>query len=309
MPVPDVQSFMLPVLSIISEGETDSEDLRRRIANEFHLTDADLREMLSGGVQSVFTNRVSWAIVSLQNSGLIEKVGRKRYRATSAGLQLLSEDPERIKFRASARPIRAVDRQPRSSEDGPLVTFGSDGGMPPSITPEEQIERSYESLSSALAAGLLERIREMPPRLFENLTVELLIKLGYGGGDLARGQAVGRSGDGGIDGVIKEDALGLDRIYVQAKRYAAGNTVGRPEVQSFAGSLDLHHATKGIFITTSSFSPGAHDFVTKIAKQIILVEGLELAKMLVERGVGVRIVKIYEIKSVDENYFEELSLS
>jgi restriction system protein len=308
MTIPDVQSLMLPVLSAISAGAESSADLRRQIAAELQLTEGDLREMLSGGVQTLFTNRVSWAIVSLQNSSLIEKVGPKRYRATAAGLQLLREHPDKIKFRSSARSPRVPEPLLPADYNG-AIAINSNGTSAPTITPEEQIERSYAALSSALAAGLLERVREMPPRLFEHLTIELLIKLGYGGGDLARGEAVGRSGDGGIDGVIKEDALGLDRIYVQAKRYAAGNTVGRPDVQAFAGSLDVHHATKGIFITTSSFSPGAHEFATKIAKQIILIEGTDLAKMLVDRGVGVRTVRIYELKSIDENYFEESTIS
>lgn len=308
MAVPDVQSLIAPVLSAIAAvGEIGSADLRQQIATEFQLGESDLAEMLSGGVQTAFTNRVSWALVSLQNSGLIEKAGPKRYRVTDVGLQALRDGSDKIRFQSP--PLR-----PSSPLEGEARPNGEIGASPvpavaPTITPEEQIEKSYSVMSSALAAGLLDRVREMPPPLFERLTIELLIKLGYGGGDLARGEAVGRSGDGGIDGVIKEDALGLDRIYVQAKRYAADNTVGRPEVQAFIGSLEMRHATKGVFITTSSFSQAAQDVVTQIAKRIILIDGVQLAKLMVERGVGVRTTRTYELKSIDENYFEETSIS
>jgi restriction system protein len=309
MSIPDVQSLIFPVLSTIAaDREISSEDLRRRIAVELQLTENDLAEMLSGGVQTVFTNRASWAIVSLQNSGLIEKAGKKRYRITDAGLQRVRESPAWGPSEFLGRSTDPVAGQVRFAGNEPAIQR-QPAFTAPNITPEEQIEKSYTELSTTLASGLLERVREMPPRFFEYLTIELLIKLGYGGGDLANGEAVGRSGDGGIDGVIKEDALGLDRIYVQAKRYAGGNTVGRPEVQAFVGSLEMRHANKGIFITTSSFSPGAQEVVHRVTKQIILIDGIEFARLMIERSVGVRTVRTYDLKTIDENYFEESSLT
>jgi restriction system protein len=172
-------------------------------------------------------------------------------------------------------------------------------------TPEEQIAASHTALTAALEGDLLDRVREASPSFFESLIIDLLIAMGYGGGRAEMGQAIGRAGDGGIDGIIKEDALGLDIVYVQAKRYAAQNSVGRGEVQSFAGSLDGVGATKGIFVTTSTFRQGAREYVERIAKRIVLVDGAELARLMVEHKVGVRTRTTYELKKVDEDYFTE----
>jgi restriction system protein len=172
-------------------------------------------------------------------------------------------------------------------------------------TPEEQIDASFKSLSAALEVDLIERVREMSPGFFERLIVDLLIAMGYGGGRAEMGQAIGRSGDRGIDGMIKEDALGLDIVYVQAKRYGDGNAVGRSEVQSFAGSLDGVGATKGIFFGTSTFRQGARDYVGRISKRIVLIDGAELARLMVQHNVGVRTRTTYEVKKIDEDYFTE----
>lgn len=300
MAIPDVRALMLPVLAAIASGNGNSQELRRRIAENFELTEADLAETLSGGIQTVFTNRVSWAIVSLQSSGLIEKAGPKRYRATDAGLKLLSEKPNSIGFKPISRSSATLREEPAGNTVSVAVS---------PLTPLEQIDRNYNELGKALAEGVLQRVREMPPRFFEKLILQLLTRLGYGGGDPAMGETIGRPGDGGVDGVIKEDALGLDRIYIQAKRYAPGNTVGRPEIQAFAGSLEGQRATKGIFMTTSSFSSGAEEYVKQIAKQIVLIDGSRLAEMMVDRGVGVRTVRIYEVKSIDESFFDEEAIA
>jgi restriction system protein len=172
-------------------------------------------------------------------------------------------------------------------------------------TPEEQIDRSHKALLSTLESDILDRVLDMSPAFFESLIVDLLIAMGYGGGRSEMGKAVGRGGDGGIDGIIKEDALGLDVVYMQAKRYAPDHSVSRPDVQSFAGSLDGVRATKGIFISTSSFTAGAREFVDKISKRIILIDGAELARLMVLHNVGVRIRSTYDIKKVDEDYFAE----
>lgn len=173
------------------------------------------------------------------------------------------------------------------------------------ITPEEQIGQSYQTLNGALEVDLLDRMRGMSPAFFEALVIELLSKLGYGGGQPERGKSIGGPGDAGIDGVINEDALGLDRVYVQAKRYGAGNAVGRPEVQAFSGSLDGMSATKGILITTGSISPAAREYASRIAKRIILIDGMELARLMVDQEIGVRVTDTYKIKKIDEYYFTE----
>ena len=171
--------------------------------------------------------------------------------------------------------------------------------------PEELIAEAYRLLTAALEAELLDRLRKMPPAFFEIVIVDLLIRLGYGGGQPDMGRAIGRSGDGGIDGVIKEDALGLDIVHLQAKRYAEGRTVGRPDVQTFAGSLDGVGATKGIFITTGSFSTGAREYVMHIPKRIVLIDGIQLARMMIDQDVVIVVSESYEIKKIDETYFSE----
>lgn len=274
MPVPDFQSLMLPVLMATAEGEISASELRDRVAQSVKLSQEDLKEMLPSGRQTTFGNRTAWANVFLQRAGLIEKTSRGVYRATPIGLQVLAERPSKIDMKFLERFQSYVEWRQRSAAGGfgkPLV---ADPGSPTtevSTTPEEQMGRSYQILTGALEADLLDRMREMSPNSFEELVIDLLSKLGYGGGQPERGKAIGGPGDGGIDGVINEDALGLDRVYVQAKRYGAGNAVGRPEVQAFSGSLDGVSATKGIFITTGSISPAAREYAARIAKRIILM--------------------------------------
>jgi len=238
MAVPDFQSLMLPVLRAAADRDISAADLRSRIAAELRLTEADLAEMLPSGRQTTFANRTAWANVFLQRARLLEKVSRGIYRITDEGRKVLVEQPERIDMRFLERYPAYVEWRQRSV--GVKRVEGEQGAGPPAEdqTPEEQIEASHSSLTAALQSDLLDRVREMSPAFFERLIVDLLIAMGYGGGRAEMGQAIGRSGDGGIDGMIKEDALGLDIVYVQAKRYADGNTVGRSEVQSFAGSLD-----------------------------------------------------------------------
>jgi restriction system protein len=258
MGVPDFQSLMIPVLMATADGEISASDLRDRVAESVKLSEEDLKEMLPSGRQTTFGNRTAWANVFLQRAGLIEKTGRGVYRATPTGLQVLAERPLKIDMKFLERFPSYVEWRQRSAAGGfgkPVVT---DSGSPiaeASATPEEQIGRSYQILTGALEVELLDRMREMSPTSFEGLVIDLLSKLGYGGGQPKRGKAIGGPGDAGVDGVINEDALGLDRVYVQAKRYGAGNAVGRPEVQAFSGSLDGVSATKGILITTGSISP------------------------------------------------------
>jgi restriction system protein len=303
MAVPDFQSLMLPVLRAAARGDISAADLRGRVAAELQLTEADLAEMLPSGRQTTFANRTAWANVFLQRAGLLEKVSRGVYRITDEGRKVLAERPERIDMRFLERYPAYVEWRQRSIEIRSAEGRPSAGTPAEDQTPEEQIEASHTALTGALQSDLLERVREMSPAFFERLIIDLLIAMGYGGGRAEMGQAIGRSGDGGIDGMIKEDALGLDIVYVQAKRYADGNAVGRSEVQSFAGSLDGVGATKGIFFGTSTFSQGARDYVGRISKRIVLIDGAELARLMTQHNVGVRTRTTYEVKKIDEDYF------
>jgi restriction system protein len=306
MAVPDFQSLMLPVLRATADGEINSADLRTKVANQLNLTDSDLSEMLPSGRQTTFANRIAWANIFLQRAELIEKVRRGVYKISPEGRSALASNPSRIDIHFLERYPNYVEWRRRGAT--PIADSASDaaeGQSDLSGTPEEQIERSHQALTVALEADALDRVLELSPTFFETLVIDLLIKMGYGGGQPDMGSAVGKSSDGGIDGIIKEDVLGLDIVYMQAKRYARENSVGRPELQAFAGSLDAHRATKGIFVTTSSFTRGAIEFVDKISKRVILIDGQELAALMVRHNVGVRVRTVYEIKKVDEDYFTE----
>ena len=306
MAVPDFQSLMLPVLETTASGEISAADLRDKVASRLGLSSDDLAAKLPSGRQTTFANRTAWANVFLQRAGLIEKIGRGRYRASETGLKTLAEHPQKIDMAFLQRfPDYVQWRQKSAVPGGPTKAEGEALGPDELSTPEEQIATSYKTLNAAIEAELLDRVRGMSPAFFETLIIDLLIKLGYGGGQPEMGQAIGKSGDGGIDGVIKEDALGLDRVCLQAKRYGEGQVVGRPEVQAFAGSLDGVGATKGILITTGSFSSGARDYVLHIPKRIILIDGVQLTRLMVEREVGVLVFEVFKVKKIDENYFTE----
>jgi restriction system protein len=203
----------------------------------------------------------------------------------------------------SFREFYKSEREPAA--DNTDVMLDGKGTKSGSITPEEQIEAAYQALHSALRADLLERIAQNTPSFFEQVIVDLLVAMGYGGSHKNAATQLGRSGDGGVDGVINEDRLGLDRVYVQAKRFGKGNTVGRPEVQAFVGSLVGLGATKGVFVTTSTFSPQARDFVQHLAQRVILIDGQSLADLMIEHGVGVRTNRAIEFKRLDEDFFSE----
>ncbi len=253
MPVPSFQTLMLPVLRASAQGEIASKDLRDRVARELGLSESDRAEILPSGGETRLANRTTWASVSLQRAGLLERVDRGVYRITEEGRKVLAETPARIdiRFLVERYPSYVKWRQGGASGDG---TAGEEEAN--CATPEELIEASYKSLSAALEADLLDRVRGLPPAFFENLIIELLIAMGYGGGLAEMGQAIGRAGDGGIDGTIKEDALGLDIVYVQAKRYDAQNTVGRGDVQGFAGSLDGVRRDQGRLCRDLDLQPG-----------------------------------------------------
>lgn len=297
MAVPDFQSLMRPLLQLASDGaEHVLRDATEHLADAFALTPEDRSELLPSGRQRKLVNRMAWASIHLRRAGLLSSPGRGRFTITERGREMLVEHPERVDMKVLRQFPEYLDFTAGTA----LATKPTQRDEP--ATPEEILEDTYQGIRKTLAEELLERVRTAPPAFFERLVVELLVKMGYGGSRAAAGRAVGQSGDGGIDGVINEDTLGLDVVYIQAKRWS--NTVGRPDVQMFAGSLDGQRATKGVYLTTSSFSMDAHKYAGGISKKIVLIDGLQLAELMIDHGVGVTPVATYELKRIDFDYFE-----
>ena len=309
MPIPDFQSLMLPALKALSTGaEKPIAEIRNHIAEAQGLTPEDMRELLPSGRQPVFVNRVSWALIHLSRAGLSERVRRSVWRLTTEGEKLLADVPPRIDMNYLRNypayvAWRTGKNTPPPSEDAALMSPDDSAN-----TPEEELERVVQQLCDELEADVLDRVREAPPAFLEQVVVDLLIAMGYGKGDAAMGQVTGRSGDGGIDGKIREDALGLDEVYVQAKKYADGNTVGEGEIRNFAGAIDAAGTTKGVFVTTSGFTSSAKDYVARSPKRIVLIDGEELARLMVVHSIGVRTRIRHEIKRIDEDYFDQEAL-
>lgn len=310
MTIPDYQSLMLPVLRLAAEGEKRVADIKDRIADDFGLTLEEREELLPSGRQRRLDNRIQWAKFYLSKAGLLTARSRGLFIASEAGRSLLAKNPERIdvkllmqrpEFREFYKGGNGSDAEPGEMQDSAAI---SDPGADVT-TPEEQIETAYQAVQSALRADLLDRISQNSPPFFEKLIVDLLVAMGYGGSHRNAAAQLGRSGDGGVDGVINEDRLGLDRVYVQAKRYAAANPVGRPDVQGFVGSLVGLGATKGVFVTTSTFSTQAREFVKHLSHRIILIDGRQLADLMIEHSVGVRLSRAIEFKRLDEDFFTE----
>jgi restriction system protein len=307
MPVPDYQTLMLPVLRLASEGEQRVADVVDRIADEFRLTEEERQALLPSGRQRVLHNRIHWAKFYMTKAGLIASPSRGRFIATKAGKDLLATKPERIDVSTLMREpgFREFYRNEGGAASSAVEDTSNGLEKTKTTTPEEQIEAAYQALQVSLRADLLDRIGKNSPAFFEQLIVDLLVAMGYGGSHKNAATQLGRSGDGGVDGVINEDRLGLDRVYVQAKRYAAGNLVGRPDVQTFVGSLVGLGATKGVFVTTSTFSAQARDFVQHLSQRVVLLDGASLADLMIEHGIGVRTRRAIEFKRLDEDFFAE----
>ena len=298
---------MLPLLGIAAEGETRVPAAAQVIADRLGLSEDEREEMLPSGKQRLLHNRVHWAKFYMTKAGLIESPKRGVFVASSAGRELLATKPARIDVETLKRFPAFVGFYNQSGDDtgseeqgqAALAVAASEA------TPEEQIDAAYVVLTKALKADLLGRVLEQSPSFFERLIVELLVAMGYGGSHEDAARQLGKSGDGGIDGIIDEDRLGLDRIYVQAKRYGAGSVVGRPEVQGFVGSLVGLGASKGVFVTTSTFSRQALDYVKGLQQRVILIDGARLTELMVECGVGVRANRVIEVKRLDEDFFSD----
>lgn len=300
MAVPDYQTLMLPVLQVASDGQehTIGETIEI-IASSFGLTDEDRKELLPSGTQFRFDNRVHWARSYLKQAALLENTGRGKFRITDRGIQVLQNNSQHINVKFLEQFPEFLEFKSRhSSSQVPEATEEES-----SHTPEEILEESYQSLRDELAQELINRVMQCSPRFFEKLVVDLLVAMGYGGSRRDAGERIGQSGDGGVDGIIKEDRLGLDVVYIQAKRWEG--TVGRPVVQGFAGSLEGFRARKGVLITTSSFSKDAKDYVERIEKKIVLIDGEQLAQFMIDYGIGVAEVATYIVKKADQDYFGE----
>ncbi|MDE0145241.1 MAG: restriction endonuclease [Nitrospira sp.] len=309
MPIPDFQSLMLPVLKALSVGfETPISEVRSHVASAEGLTSEEVRELLPSGKQPVFTNRIAWAVAHMSHAGLVEKVRRGVYRLTVEGERLLVQTPTRIDLKVlsnySAYAEWQMGKGTPSEESAPTLTITENA----SVTPEEALERAVWELRNELEAEVLERVRKAEPAFLERVVKDLLVAMGYGKGDAAMGQVTGSPGDGGIDVKIREDALGLDEVYLQAKRYAAGNSVGEGDLRDFVGAIDATGTTKGVFVTTSSFTKSAKAYVGKSSKRIILIDGKELARLMVEHDIGIRPKMEYKVKRIDEDYFESEDL-
>ncbi|TSJ64167.1 restriction endonuclease [Starkeya sp. 3C] len=303
MSIPDYQSLMLPVLQVASKGETSVPLAEADIAAMFALSQEEREQMLPSGKQRVLHNRIHWAKFYLTKAGYLESPKRGRFVITPAGTALLANPPAKLdtQYLLSVPAFREFYRANQPDEAAGTVAQNA----APAATPEEVIEAAFNATQSALRAELLERILQNGPGFFEGLIVDLLVAMGYGGSHRNAAAQLGRTGDGGVDGVINEDVLGLDRVYVQAKRYGPGSSVGRPDVQAFTGSLVGLGATKGVFVTTSTFSPQAVEFAARIPQRVILIDGKRLTELMIEHGVGVRPSRILEFNRIDEDFFVE----
>lgn len=307
MTIPDYQSLMLPVLTVAAEGEIRVPVAAQIIADRLGLSDEEREELLPSGRQRILHNRVHWAKFYMTKAGLIDSPKRGVFVASPAGRDLLATKPTRIDVEM-LKQIPAFNDYYGQYSTGPSGVENVGVLQSPSsleATPEEQIDAAYALLTTALKADLLTRILEQSPAFFERLIVDLLVAMGYGGSHEDAARQLGKSGDGGIDGIIDEDRLGLDRIYVQAKRYASGSVVGRPEVQGFVGSLVGLGASKGVFVTTSNFSKQALDYAKALQQRVILIDGARLTELMVEFGVGVRASRVIEVRRLDEDFFSD----
>ena len=307
MAIPGYQEFMLPILKLAADGgEHTVPQAMEALAKELQLSAEDQELLLPSGTQTRFYNRVSWAVTYLAKSLLLEKAGRGKFRISQRGREVLAGGPTRIdnafleQFEEykNFKSTRRVDSLPDAS------SASSDSSV--QLTPAEQLNEAYEEIRDTLADDLLERVRGATPKDFERLVVQLLVALGYGGGQTEHAEVTGKSGDDGIDGVIREDRLGLDMVYVQAKKWEY--TVGPGEIDKFVGSLMRKKATKGVFITSGKFTDGAERAAREAAVKVRLIDGIELAKLMFDFDVGVSPVRTYTLKRIDTDFFEELSL-
>ncbi len=297
---------MQPVLKAATNGEVRISDVVASLADQFQLTAAERAQMLPSGRITLFANRVHWAKTYLKQAQLVEPTRRAHFKITDRGVaalrsgekidnRYLAQFPEFQDFKVRSRDDEGADVQPAAVTPEPTTT----------ATPDEIMGAAYRRINDQLRDDLLDRVRELSPAFFEKLIVELLVSMGFGGGAESAGKALGQSGDGGVDGVIDQDALGLDRVYIQAKRYGPANKIGASAIRDFFGSLDRFKAAKGVFVTTSDFTSDAEQTAEYLSKRIVLINGNRLGDLMIMHGVGCRTEQVLQIKKVDEDFFTE----
>ena len=309
MAIPDYQTLMLPVLLLAASGEVKIGDIVEQLADEFDLSENERTKLLPSGKQTVIANKAHWAKTYLKQAGLVTSTRRGFFKISDIGKSVLAERPSRIdvdylmkfpEFVAFRNRTSGSEASNENVEKNAKPATHFEGSQ----TPEEIMRARHLQLNSTLGEEMLDRIHNGTPAFFERLIVQLLLSMGFGGTATEAGRAIGRSGDDGVDGVVDQDALGLDRVYIQAKRYKTDNSIGPAAIREFSGSLELHKATKGIFVTTSGFSKAASDTVERLGKRIVLVDGQHLSRLMIKYNVGCRTEETLEIKRIDEEFFE-----
>ena len=302
--IPDYQSLMLPVLRSAEKKAVKTQDVIKTLAEQFSLTDEERDELLPSGKQRTFDNRVNWAKTYLKQAGLLSYPQRGFFLATEEGLKVLQQSPDRIdnNFLKQYKSFQEFQSRKGSNVDDTSDTLELTDK--PGATPDEVLRTAHHHINSALAAELLERVRNSDPSFFENLIVKLLLAMGYGGTSEDAARALGQSGDNGVDGVVDQDPLGVDQIYIQAKRYAEGSNIGASDVRDFFGALNLKKAQKGIFFTTSAFSTSATQTAKDLGVRIVLIDGTQLSKLMIRYNIGCREEDVLHLKKVDDEFFD-----
>ena len=308
MTIPDYQALMRPILEILQDTEMQTKNIIENVAGRLDLSEEEIEVTIPSGRTSLLASRVHWAITYMVQAGLLERPRRAVVAITARGRDVLRKHPERIdntvlyqfqEFRAFKERSKSPRRQQKSEHDGAVA--GIVENDVDSATPEERMELAADEVNAALRQDLLSRIVEAPPIFFEHVIVDLMLAMGYGG--TGTGKHLGKTADGGVDGVINEDPLGLDIVFLQAKRYAPGNVIGVSQIREFAGTLDERGAIKGVFVTTSSFANPARNYADRSPKRLILIDGDELSRLLIHYGVGVRNFRRFDLNKIDEDYF------
>ncbi|MBN8505821.1 MAG: restriction endonuclease [Burkholderiales bacterium] len=311
--IPDYQSLMRPVLACAAAGESRIGDTVDRVADQLGLTPEERAELLPSGKQTRFANRVNWAKAYLAKAGLVENTRRGYFRITLRGQAALADAAATInnayldqfkEFQDFKAKVNEADGAASGSAAAPAQVSASLSAVVDTETPDESLRKAHAAITGALAADLLDRVRQATPAFFERLIVELLLAMGYGGTSEGAGRALGQSGDDGVDGVIDQDPLGVDQIFVQAKKYKDGNNIGAGAIRDFYGALSLKKAHKGIFVTTSAFSQPAIDTARGLGSRIVLIDGLQLARLMIRYNVGCRDEEVLHLKKIDEDFFE-----
>lgn len=299
--IPDYQTLMRPVLETALNGERYVRDVIVELGDKLKLTPEELNSMVASGKKTVLANRVHWAKSYLKQAGLVEYTKRGHFKLTDRGRSALASDSKIDNGYLKQFPeFREFQSRTGNSDDTVKEEVASDDAA----TPDEVIRAEHKKINAALAEELLDKVRAASPKFFETLIVDLLIAMGYGGSSEDAGRALGQSGDNGVDGVIDQDALGVDQVYLQAKRYGEGNSIGSGAIRDFFGALNLRRANKGIFVTTSSFSQSAKQTAEGLGSRIVLIDGFHLARLMIRYGIGCRTEETIHIKRLDEEFFD-----